>query len=272
MPIMLCETCAVEHAQPLPEVCAICADERQWVPGDGQRWTTLEHLRETSSIEVSPLEAGGLALIVRPALGIGQRSIYAPAKDGGPGLLWDPVGLVTDHAVDVLRKAGGVAAVVASHPHMYGAQVSWAEALDAVVLVHSADDAFLARDDRRVQRWSGSREVVPGIALHTLGGHFPGAAVAVWEAGSDGEGSLLAGDTIQPKPDGRSVSFMRSFPNHIPLSAAVVRRVADAALSLRFRRIYGNLGSQVIDDGRSAIERSAERYIGWVSGEFDHLT
>ena len=38
-----CATCAVEHAE-RAEVCAICADERQWVPATGQAWTTLEEM------------------------------------------------------------------------------------------------------------------------------------------------------------------------------------------------------------------------------------
>jgi len=41
MSFWICATCAVEHAERV-EVCAICADERQWVPAEGQRWTTLE--------------------------------------------------------------------------------------------------------------------------------------------------------------------------------------------------------------------------------------
>lgn len=35
-----CATCGVERAEPLPEVCPICADERQFVPSDGQQWTS----------------------------------------------------------------------------------------------------------------------------------------------------------------------------------------------------------------------------------------
>ena len=46
----ICHTCGVQHdaaAERPPEVCAICADARQWVPQDGQRWTTMEALRAT---------------------------------------------------------------------------------------------------------------------------------------------------------------------------------------------------------------------------------
>jgi hypothetical protein len=45
MSFWICETCAVESAE-RTAVCAICADERQWVPATGQRWITLQDLRE----------------------------------------------------------------------------------------------------------------------------------------------------------------------------------------------------------------------------------
>ena len=43
----ICVTCGVQFAasEPPPEVCPVCADERQFVGWAGQRWTTLEALR-----------------------------------------------------------------------------------------------------------------------------------------------------------------------------------------------------------------------------------
>ena len=52
MSFWICETCAVEHSEQV-DVCAICADERQWVPADGQHWTTLEQLSAARFIEIS---------------------------------------------------------------------------------------------------------------------------------------------------------------------------------------------------------------------------
>ena len=39
---------------------------------------------------------------------------------------------------------------------------------------------------------------------------------------------LLASETIQANPDRSSVTFMRSFPNRIPLSGGLVERIARA--------------------------------------------
>jgi len=113
--------------------------------------------------------------------------------------------------------------------------------------------------------------VLPGITLHQPGGHFPGSGVAHW-TGADGRGVLLSGDTIMPTPHGHAVSFMRSYPNNIPLSAAVVRRVADAVAPLSFDWLYGNFAGMVPADAHEVVARSADRYVAWVSGEHDHLT
>ena len=264
-------TCGVETAEPLPETCRICADERQWVPLHGQIWTSVEEqLAGGMHIDVVELEPGAWALTSDPAVGIGQRSILVQTDAGN--VLWDPLGTITDDAVEQVRELGGLAFVAASHPHMFGVQCAWADALDARVLVNERDASWIARRHERIDLWDGEVELLPGVRLIRFGGHFPGAAVIEWARGSGGEGSLLAGDTMQPKPDRRSVAFMRSYPNNIPLSAGVVRRLAEQAAGLRFRRVYGNIPGQVVEDGPEAIARSAQRHIDWVTGVHDDLT
>jgi hypothetical protein len=119
--------------------------------------------------------------------------------------------------------------------------------------------------------WEEQTEVVPGVVLYRIGGHFPGSAVAHF-VGADGLGVLLTGDTLAGTPDEHWVSFMRSFPNKIPLSASVVAKVADRVLELEFDRLYDNFGGQVRSDASTWVRRSADRYIAWVRGDFDHLT
>lgn len=65
--------------------------------------------------------------------------------------------------------------------------------------------------------------------------------MAHWQAGAQGRGVLFAGDAIFPKPDGM-VTFMRSYPNMIPLSAAVVRRLAAHASRYDFDTLFNNFG------------------------------
>ena len=83
---------------------------------------------------------------------------------------------------------------------------------------------------------------------------------------------LLSGDTVACTPDEHWVSFMRSFPNKVPLSAAVVEKVAARVLNLDFDRLYDNFAGRVASDAADWVRRSADRYIAWVRGDFDHLT
>lgn len=267
----ICHTCAVEHAEAL-DVCAICADERQWVPSAGQQWTTLDELASVGTrTHLRELEPNLYGLTVEPKVGIGQQAHLVVTNHGS--LLWDPPGYLDDAAVDRILAHGDVAAIASSHPHMFGVQVEWSRALgDAPVLVSEPDLKWVARPDSAIRTWTGPLEVVPGITLHRTGGHFPGSAVAHWASGADGKGVLLSGDTIATNPDRTSTTLMRSFPNRIPLSAAVVERVTRAVEGLAFDRLYDNFGHAIVADARTVVRRSSDRYIGWLRGNFDHLT
>jgi glyoxylase-like metal-dependent hydrolase (beta-lactamase superfamily II) len=268
----LCATCAVETdgSRTPSQVCPICADERQYVPPGGQRWTTVEALiAEGHCVTWTEIEDGLLGLRSQPAVGIGQQAMLVRGSAGS--LLWDPPGLITAAAVDQVRSLGPVLGVAASHPHMFGVQLDWAEALDAPVLVNQADQAWLQRTGAAIHTWTDEEEVTADIVLRRLGGHFPGSAVAVWSSGAEGRGVLLAGDTIFVNPDG-TASFMRSYPNRIPLSGAVVQRLADATDQLAFDRLYNNFGAVISTDARAVVRFSADRHAAWVRGDYDHLT
>jgi hypothetical protein len=269
--VWICRTCGVEHGERL-EVCAICADDRQWVPAAGQQWATLEELAaEGHHTVLRELEPGLFGLTVEPGVGIGQQAHLVVTSQGN--LLWDPPGYVDDEGVTRIRGLGEVVAIASSHPHMFGAQVEWSRALDdAPVLVSEPDVGWVARPDAVIRTWAGATEVVPGLTLYQPGGHFPGSAVAHWTAGAGGSGVLLSGDTVQANPDRTSTTMMRSYPNRIPLSAAVVERVTTVVESLVFDRLYDNFGHTIDTEARMVVRRSAGRYIGWVRGDFDHLT
>ena len=203
-------------------------------------------------------------------MGIGQRSLLV--RTPGGNVLWDPVGYLDDDLVGRVRDLGGLAAVAASHPHMYGAQVAWSHRFGGVpVWVVAADAAWVQRTDPVVRLVEETVEVVPGVRLVRIGGHFPGSAV-LHLTGADGRGVLLTGDTVAGTPDEHWVSFLRSFPNKLPLSGAVVGRVAARVLALDFDRLYDNFGGRVAADAQAWVRRSADRYVAWVRGDFDHLT
>ena len=267
----ICQTCGVEH-DTAAETCRICADERQWVPAAGQQWTTLEALAASGhQVRVHEVEPDLFGLSVDPKFAIGQRSHLLRTPDGN--LLWDVVGYCDSEAVRQVGELGPVVAIAASHPHHYGVQVEWSRALGGVpVLVVEADQRWVARPDPVILPWAGAYEVLPGITLVQVGGHFPGSAVAHWPAGAGGKGVLLSADTIQANPDRETVTFMRSYPNRIPLSAAVVDRIARNVGALDFDRLYDNFGNAIDSGARSVIRQTADRYAGWVRGDFDDLT
>lgn len=271
MTVAICSTCGVEHAD-TERVCAICADERQWVPADGQRWMTLERLAaEGHRARLEQLEPNLFGVRVEPAVGIGQQG-HLVATDAGT-VLWDPPGFLDEAVVEGIRAAGDVLAITASHPHMFGAQVEWSRALGGPpVLVAEPDLAWVARPDPAIRAWSGRRELAPGLVLHQLGGHFPGSAVLHWSAGARGAGVLLSSDTMQVNADRATVTFLRSYPNRIPLSAAVVERIAAAVEPLAFDRLYDNFGRTIDADAAGAVRRSAKRYAAWARGDCDALT
>ena len=269
--VAICATCAVEHAEAIG-VCAICADERQWVPAQGQLWRTLGELAAAGhATRVAELEPDLLGITCEPKVGIGQQTHLVTTPAGS--LLWDPIGYLDDNAVARIRACGDVLAIAASHPHMFGVQVQWSRALGGVpILVSEAQLEWVRRPDDAVQGWSGRHELASGLTLLELGGHFAGSSVVHWTAGAGRRGVLLSSDTIHVNPDRATVTFLRSYPNRIPLSPAVVDRITGAVEGLGFDRLYDNFGHKIDRDAASAVRRSADRYISWVRGEFDDLT
>jgi hypothetical protein len=89
-----------------------------------------------------------------------------------------------------------------------------------------------------------------------------------WRGGADGRGSLLTGDIIQVVADRKHVSFMYSYPNYVPLSAAGVERIVKAVEPFQYERVYGAFWDTVIErDGKAAVARSAERYRRAIRGQ-----
>ncbi len=170
----------------------MCADERQWVPPGGQRWTTLAELAAAGHrSDIRAVEPGLTGIGADPPVAIGQRSLLVSTPEGN--LLWDPSGFIDDAAVAAVRSAGGLRFVTASHPHFYGSIASWARSFGAEILVPADDVAWLRADaELPVRLWSGVLEVLPGVTLVQCGGHFPGSAVLHWAAGASGRGVLLS--------------------------------------------------------------------------------
>ena len=239
MPAWICATSGVQHADTAepPAACAICADERQYVGWGGQRWVTMADIGSDHAVVLRDEEPGLIGVGVEPAFAIGQRALLVCTPAGN--VLWDCIALLDDPAMAQIQDAGGIAAIAMSHPHFYGANVEIADAFGARILIPAADSQWIQRPSPRVELFDEIVEPVPGITVARIGGHFDGAAVLHWPAGSAGRGVLLTGDTITVVNDRAWVSFMWSYPNLIPLDEAAVRDIAARVQRFSFDRVYG---------------------------------
>ncbi|HET7216686.1 MAG TPA: hypothetical protein VFJ02_01500 [Vicinamibacterales bacterium] len=264
----ICTACGTQHAasRTPPDACAICVDERQYVPPTGQGWTTLRELQRTRKNAFRRLEPGLFGIGTTPDFAIAQRALLVCTPHGN--ILWDCITLIDDATVEIVRALGGLRAIAISHPHYYASMVEWSHAFEAPVLLHAADRQWVMRPDPAITFWEGAtHEVVPGARLVHCGGHFAGGTVLLWDDAADGRGALLSGDVVAVVSDLRYVSFMRSYPNYIPLPPSEVERIAAVVGALRFDRIYGAFWDRHIErDGYAAVQRSAARYIEWASG------
>jgi hypothetical protein len=259
----ICKTCGTQYPASLqpPASCPICLDERQYVGFNGQEWTTLAELRQDHTNEIRELEPGLTGIGTTPAFAIAQRALLLQTPGGN--VLWDCISLIDEPTIQAVRALGGLSAIAISHPHYYSSMIEWSRAFDAPVYLHADDREWAMRPDPAVVFWQG--ETYPlwdGLTLIRCGGHFAGGTVLHWPGGAEGKGALLSGDILTVVPDRRYVSFMYSYPNLIPLPAATVQRVVAAVEPYSFDRIYGAWWERVmLQDGKAAVQRSAERYI-----------
>jgi glyoxylase-like metal-dependent hydrolase (beta-lactamase superfamily II) len=262
-----CEQCGAQFpdSEQAPASCPICEDERQFVNWKGQKWLTRDELAKSHK-PVWRDDLGILGIGVEPGFAIGQRALLIQENDGC--MMWDCIPLVTSDAIAHVKSLGGLKAIAISHPHYYGAVADWSEAFGGIpIYLHGDDRQWITRPHPAIVPWSGdSQRLSDDVLLIRTGGHFAGGTILHWRAGAEGRGALLTGDVAMVAMDRRSVSFMYSFPNYIPLNAKAVRRIARAVEPLAFDRIYGAWWGRNIEAGaKAAFEASVKRYIAAIS-------
>lgn len=274
MSLWICLACGAEHPDTRrpPAGCAICLDDRQYVPPQGQRWSTAGDLETGRTFTVEEMEDDLFVVTVTPEVAIGQRTFLLRTPAGN--VLWEPSAYISAALVVAVQALGPVVAVTASHPHLAGAAVSWSHMLSAgqhgpvPILWNAHDRRWVSRPDPAYLFWTDRHDIADGLSLVRAGGHFPGSAVLHWPAGANGRGVLLVGDTLMVGPGGDSVSFMRSYPNLLPLPERLVREILAALEPLTYDRIHGAFPGRTVHRNAPAVVRSsAERYLGWLNDE-----
>jgi glyoxylase-like metal-dependent hydrolase (beta-lactamase superfamily II) len=267
MPCFICITCGTQFAptEAAPSACPICDDERQYVTEAGQRWTTSAAMHRTHFNAWRLHEPNLLGIGTTPSFAIGQRALLLLRPDGN--ILWDCISLLDAATIALVKSLGGISKIAISHPHYYGNMIDWADAFDATIWIHEGDRDQVMRPDPRIHFWSGETHPFgDGLTLINAPGHFDGATMLHWADGAEGRGALLSGDIFQVVPDRRFVSFMRSYPNLIPLPASALREMERRTAPFAYARIYGAWWDRIVpEDAKAAVARSMARYLKWIS-------
>ncbi len=262
----ICTACGTQFpdsATP-PSQCIVCEEERQYVPPRGQTWTTLEALAQSHMNSWREYEPGVIG--IGAGFAIGQRALLLQTPGGN--VLWDCVATLDAATVTAIKALGGLKAIAISHPHFYTTMVEWAKAFDCPVYTHAADKEWVMRPDPAIKHWDGeTHRLWDGVTLIRCGGHFPGGAVLHWQDSAHKKGIVCVGDILTVTTDRKWLSFMRSYPNFIPLSAREVETIGAALASYSFDTLYGHYFDRVIASGaKDVLEKSVARYVAAVKG------
>jgi len=199
----------------------------------------------------------------RSTAAIGERALRAASGLAALGVnAGDAIALVLRNDFPVFE-----ASFAAQQLGAYCVPVNWhgKKAEIAYVLQDCGAKVVIAHADLLAQVKSA---LAPGVTLICCGGHFAGGTVLHWAQGGGGRGTLLSGDIVQVIPDRKFVTFMRSYPNMIPLSAPAVERIGAMLEPYPFDVIHGAWFDRTIPrGGKEIVKRSIARYVAAVRGD-----
>ena len=268
MPHFICTACGTQHAETAapPAQCVICEEERQYVPPRGQTWTTLDALQASHMNAFHEHEPNVIGIGATPAFAIGQRAVLV--RTPGGNVLWDCIAPLDAATIALVKGLGGIKAIAISHPHFYTTMVEWAQpSTRRSTCTAPTAIGSCARTPRSgtgtarpincgtASRWSAAAVISPA------------ARCCIGPVGAEGKGIVCSGDILTVTVDRKWLTFMRSYPNMIPLSRREVEGIGRAMAPFSFARIYGHYFDRVImADGKAVLEKSVARYIAAIEG------
>lgn len=256
----VCATCGTKY--PIDyrgSSCLICNDDRQYVPLDGQKWTTSFDLVEKHFVKIKQLKPNLFELIVSPVFAIGQRALLVTSKSGN--ILWDCIPLLDENVIRFINDKGGLKAIAISHPHYYSNMKDWAEQFDCPIFLPESEKEFIVNPTDRI-RFLIEEEVDfwDGIKLFRIGGHFPGSSI-LWLPKANGKGIVLCGDTFNLSLSMKHFSVMYSYPNRIPLLVKEIEVIKRKMQEIYFDEIYGFWSYQnLLINAKKILMDSLTRY------------
>ncbi|HSC38652.1 MAG TPA: hypothetical protein VLD19_12295 [Chitinophagaceae bacterium] len=258
----ICITCGTQFTPglPLPALCPVCEDDRQYIGAGGQQWTSLPALSDKYSVLFKKINEHLYELTMTPAFAIGQRAFLILSPHGN--ILWDCIPLINEPVAEFIKSKGGLKAIVFSHPHYYSTMNVWAEQFDCPVYIHRDDEHWIKNWGPHVQLWAGpERDFWDGIKAVHVGGHFPGSAVLQVPSLSPG-GALMVGDTLLIALSKRHMAIMHSYPNQVLLPREIFAAALERMKGLRFDTMYGAFAWQTLQgNAMEVFKESMNRYV-----------
>ena len=255
----ICVACGTRYTEEGPAFCAICTDERQYVPATGQKWTSYNELSQVRTIRFGKSVANVYNLRISPTFGIAQRAhlIVSP----GGNILGDCLPFLDETTIAFIHSKGGLKGIAISHPHYYSLMAAWAETFDCPIYLHKADSEWVLDKTDHIKFFAGDKQVLwDGMEIIHTGGHFAGSTI-LHVSGIGDKGSVFVGDTLQVAISKQFISMMYSYPNMIPLPLKEIERISEIVMRLSFDSLYGAFEWQDVHTGAKGLfERSVNRY------------
>jgi|SRR5690625_45445 len=256
----LCATCGTQYPLDFDlDLCKICAEERQYIPEEGQIWTTHQSLQKTHTTSIRQIRENLYSIHIHPKFAIGQRAFLVISKEGN--FLWDCIPLLDQHIIDFITSKGGLKAIGISHPHYYSNMKDWSRIFDCPVYIHEKDKEFIVDQFPEINLWK-SRELHlwEDLTMINLGGHFDGGSVLMIQKMTE-RGVMLCSDILQISLSKKFIAMMYSYPNNIPLPLNEIKRIQLRLEELNFDSLYGAFSHQNLTENvREILNRSLERY------------
>ena len=225
-----------EGQRPITLNCVLCSDVRNALPPDG--WDYADVARVSASIrprwkEFTP---GIWGFWCEPRYGLAGTGWLIRRDDGNVAFEGAP--FYHDEALEQVERLGGVRALGASHPHGYGAIWQLQERFRPELVIHREDIRY-TKAFQVTTVADDVHEMVPGLTLHHVGGHYEGQCVLHEEA----RRALFVGDSLKFDDfdtEGRvhSLSCHKGYHYHIPLSKEELARYRRVYLGLPFERSF----------------------------------
>ena len=158
-----------------PPDCPVCTDTRNDLPEDGWRFLTVEEVRATLRGQWRRPREDMAAFSVIPPLGLNGTGRLLLHQEGN--VAFEAAPFYTDDMLAEIERLGGIRFLAASHVHGYGALWQLQDAFRPEALAIQKEDLRLTKAFRVTWPYDDALELLRGLTLYHVGGHYEGQAV-----------------------------------------------------------------------------------------------